>query len=194
MHYILATNTRKTGIKKPKKVSYKTTSNFRISWLIVGILLGTAVTSFATFKLQDTNLNFSLPKPQNKTKLSQVKPNIQSQAKAKPSKPKFEFYNELTKEAEQPTLKLALKKPNKPQATYTIQTGSFSKKTDAEQFKAELALKGFNATVNMVELKTGQKWYRVSVGSLKSAQEIAVQKQLLAEHNIDSNLVTEVTR
>ena len=193
MHYILATNTRKAGIKNPKKVSCKTNSSFRISWLLVGILLGTAVTSFAMFKLKDTNLKFSLPKPQNKTKL-QVKPNIQSQAKAKPSKPKFEFYNELTKEAEQPTLKLALKKPNKPQATYTIQTGSFSKKTDAEQFKAELALKGFNATVNMVELKTGQKWYRVSVGSLKSAQEIAVQKQLLSEHNIDSNLVTEITR
>jgi cell division septation protein DedD len=192
MYYILAANKRRSVTKSSRKVNYKTKSAFRISWLLVGLILGVTITSFAMYGLKDADIKFSLNKQAVKTIPSKIQASTKPKTKPekKQIKPKFEFYNELTKLQNKSTLDLGLKKQNTAPTSYTIQAGSFSKKSDAEQLKAELALKGFDATISMVKLKTGQKWYRVNVGSFQSQQELVEQQKLLAEYNIDSSLVT----
>jgi cell division protein FtsN len=62
---------------------------------------------------------------------------------------------------------------------YLLQVGAFPKAADAETLKAKLALQGFIANVQAVNVD-GQTYHRVRLGPFRSATELESTKQRLA--------------
>lgn len=55
---------------------------------------------------------------------------------------------------------------------YLLQTGSFRKRDDAEQQKANIALVGLRASISEIRRDDGQLWYRVEVGPIASRSKM----------------------
>ncbi len=109
-------------------------------------------------------------------------------AHPEPAKPKFDFYKVLPgKEVIIPDAELSAQARTEktPPATtqtsagaYVLQVSSFSTPAQADTAKAKLALAGFVAEVQAVNIK-GQNWYRVRLGPYASAAQLeGVKKKL----------------
>ena len=97
--------------------------------------------------------------------------------KAAPAdKPKFDFYKILPGSEEPVTekdLKAAAKaKPEESKDIYFLQAGSFQNPADADNRKAQLAILGFEAAVEPVNLPDKGTWYRVRLGPYTKIDEI----------------------
>ena len=64
---------------------------------------------------------------------------------------------------------------------YILQVGSFQNSSEAEQMKAQLAMIGFSANVQTVNVD-GQSWHRIRVGPFEGAREAEDMRQLLADN------------
>lgn len=73
---------------------------------------------------------------------------------------------------------------------YLLQVGAFPKATDAETLKAKLALQGFIANVQSVNVG-GQTYHRVRLGPFRSATELESTKQRLAGAGINAIALKE---
>lgn len=72
-----------------------------------------------------------------------------------------------------------------------LQLGAFKTDTEADNFQAELNLKGFHPQVQSLFLpeKTG-RWFIVRLGKVKDDQELALLKQQLEQNKIEYAIVS----
>jgi cell division protein FtsN len=73
---------------------------------------------------------------------------------------------------------------------YLLQVGAFPNSADAESLKAKLALQGFVANVQSVNVG-GQTYHRVRLGPFRSAIELESTKQRLASAGINAIALKE---
>jgi cell division protein FtsN len=73
---------------------------------------------------------------------------------------------------------------------YLLQVGSFPSSADADSMKAKLALQGFSANVQPVNIN-GQTWHRVRLGPFASATDLEAAKQRLSSAGIHAIALKE---
>jgi cell division protein FtsN len=73
---------------------------------------------------------------------------------------------------------------------YLLQVGAFPNASDAETLKAKLALQGFVANVQSVNI-SGQTYHRVRLGPFRSATDLESTKQRLASAGIHAIALKE---
>jgi len=64
---------------------------------------------------------------------------------------------------------------------YILQVGSFQNSSEAEQMKAQLAMIGFSANVQTVNVD-GQSWHRIRVGPFDGAREAEDMRRMLTDN------------
>lgn len=135
-------------------------------------------------------------------------------AKSASSKPTFDFYSVLPeKEVVIPDAQLSAQakaeqqkaatagngnanstastaSPTAPGDGYLLQVGSFPSSADADSMKAKLALQGFAANVQPVNIN-GQTWHRVRLGPFASATDLEAAKQRLDSAGIHAIALKE---
>lgn len=67
---------------------------------------------------------------------------------------------------------------------YLLQAGSFRNVNEADQLKANLALLGIEASVQNVELATGETWHRVRIGPFSDRRHLTEIRKRLQANNI----------
>jgi cell division protein FtsN len=73
---------------------------------------------------------------------------------------------------------------------YLLQVGAFPNAADAETLKAKLALQGFVANVQSVNVG-GQTYHRVRLGPFRSATQLESTKQRLSSAGINAIALKE---
>jgi cell division protein FtsN len=76
-------------------------------------------------------------------------------------------------------------------ARYIIQAGVFQNLQQADELKAKLTLQGFSPRIQKVQAKTGQAWFRVTLGPYASESNALSQKNRLEEQQIRSILILQ---
>ncbi len=114
------------------------------------------------------------------------------------AKPRYEFYKMLPEmEVEVPDEGPAPRpraEPGEaadgaaPASRYVLQAGSFRKLGDADRRKAELALQGFEATIQSVDV-SGETWHRVRVGPFDGRRATSKARDRLLDNGIPSMIV-----
>lgn len=139
-------------------------------------------------------------------------PGIADQAAKDASKPTFDFYSVLPeKEVVIPDAQLSAQAKAEQQKSatvnnanstggsspsgatsngYLLQVGSFPSSADADSMKAKLALQGFTANVQPVNIN-GQTWHRVRLGPFASATDLESAKQRLSSAGIHAIALKE---
>jgi len=75
------------------------------------------------------------------------------------------------------------------QDTFIVQVGSFRKLSDADGFRANLALLGIESKVQTVTIDDKDTWHRVQVGPVVGRDQADSLQRRLRENNIDSLLL-----
>ena len=165
--------------------------------MFVGLLLGLAVALGIALYLNKTPIPFMTKKATPEKPGEPAKaPGIAGMPGAQASvteKPKFDFYKILPGSEEPVTdkdLKAASKaKPEDAKDVYFLQAGSFQNPAEADNRKAELAIVGFEAAVEPINLPDKGTWYRVRLGPYTKIDEINKVRSTLAANAIDVSLV-----
>lgn len=76
-----------------------------------------------------------------------------------------------------------------PAERYMIQVGSFKKLSDADGFRAKLALLGIESKVQTVTIDNKETWHRVQIGPIAGRDKADILQRQLRENNIDSLLL-----
>ena len=111
----------------------------------------------------------------------------------KPPKPRFQFYTVLPEkeviipEAEVKARKQAEKQGKVPVGgdIYMLQIGSFKTTGEADRLKAQLAMLGVEAKIEVAQIANAT-WYRVKVGPFASIASADKTRTLLRQSNMDS--------
>ena len=167
--------------------------------MFVGLIIGLASALGIAFYLNKTPIPFMTKKPAPEKPADAAKPAEiagMPSGKAPPpaaDKPKFDFYKILPG-SEEPVsdkdLKAAAKgKPENSKDVYFLQAGSFQNPADADNRKAQLAILGFEAAVEPVNLPDKGTWYRVRMGPYTKVDEINKMRSTMAANGIDVSLV-----
>ncbi len=168
--------------------------------VFVGLIIGLASALGIAFYLNKTPIPFMTKKPAPEKPADAGKPaEIAGMPSSKapppaPDKPKFDFYKILPG-SEEPVsdkdLKAAAKaKPDTASKDiYFLQAGSFQNPADADNRKAQLAILGFEASVEPVNLPDKGTWYRVRMGPYTKIDEINKMRSTMATNGIDVSLV-----
>jgi cell division protein FtsN len=154
------------------------------------MLLSFAIGAFVMFLL---HLRDNVPQDQS---LQTDKEAVQ-----KAVKPEFDFYTLLPEtevivdvpEVVKPLITAPVEEVASPQKlavpSYIVQVGSFKKMTDADAFRAKLALLGIESKVQSVTIDNKETYHRVQIGPIAGrTQADSLQKQL-KENQIDSILL-----
>ena len=168
--------------------------------MFVGLLIGLGIALGVAFYLNKTPLPFlgkAKPAAGKDTPADAAKPATVAgmpQGASKGDKPKFDFYKILPGNEEPVSdkdLKAAAKA--KPETggkdVYFLQAGSFQNPADADNRKAQLAILGFEAAVEPVNLPDKGTWYRVRLGPYSKIDEINKMRSTMAANGIDVSLV-----
>ncbi len=153
---------RKPTSRKNTRIT-KAAPRSRFPVVAAGLALA-ALSGFGYFLYSVSGSAGQQPTPE----IAQVKP-----TPAKPSKPepkpsnglpekpddKWDYISTLPKKE----VKVEVPKETKPTKPYQMQCGSFRKKSQAEQLKANIAFQGVSSTIRRVEGKSGV-WYKVVLG------------------------------
>ena len=166
--------------------------------MFVGLIVGLAVALGIAFYLNKTPIPFMTKKPApdkpaDAAKVPEIAGMPGGKAPATPDKPKFDFYKILPGSEEpvsEKELKAAAKgKPEASKDVYFLQAGSFQNPADADNRKAQLAILGFEAAVEPVNLPDKGTWYRVRLGPYTKIEEINKMRSTMATNGIDVSLV-----
>jgi len=160
-------------------------------WLIVGLLLGVALSWVAQhYYYRDSkpfagfaNLFSSSKKPADS---EEKKPEAE-----RPPKPKLDFYTIL------PEFETVLPEPKggkktaraeSPEAgvNYILQAGSFGNHEDADRLKAKLALSGLEAKIEKVVIDGKGAYYRVRLGPYASVEALDSASARLTQLGINA--------
>ena len=155
------------------------------------MFLSFAVGAFAMFLL---HLKDNVPADKVTEKV------VEEKQSSKSVEPTFDFYTLL------PEMEVVVNTPTKtptpivtsPQKTpakitkkvsYMLQVGSFKKATDADSYRARLALLGVESKVQTVTIDNKDTWHRVQVGPILGREKAdKIQKQL-KQNKIESLLM-----
>lgn len=110
-------------------------------------------------------------------------------------KPRFDFYTLLPEmEVVVPRQEITGKPPQgvphveKP-GTYVLQAGSFRELKKADELRAQLALLGFESSIQTVKINNGETWHRVRAGPFNTPGELDVARARLHANNIGAILL-----
>ena len=165
--------------------------------MFVGLIVGLATALGIAFYLNKTPIPFMTKKPvadkpAETGKASEIAGMPAGKAPAA-EKPKFDFYKILPGSEEpvsEKDLKAAAKaKPEESKDIYFLQAGSFQNPADADNRKAQLAILGFEASVEPINLPDKGTWYRVRLGPYTKIDEINKMRSTMATNGIDVSLV-----
>ncbi len=165
--------------------------------MFVGLIVGLATALGIAFYLNKTPIPFMTKKPvadkpAETGKASEIAGMPAGKAPAA-EKPKFDFYKILPGSEEpvsEKDLKAAAKaKPEESKDIYFLQAGSFQNPADADNRKAQLAILGFEASVEPINLPDKGTWYRVRLGPYTKIDEINKMRSTMAANGIDVSLV-----
>jgi cell division protein FtsN len=181
------------------------------AWLLLGLALGAA--GAALFYLSQSRPSALVPLsgqvPQSPPTTAPAASDKTVPAPQPPSVPvplenRYEFY-ELLKEGEvilpesdkgnAPSTPITpVPAPDTPPADapsgrFILQVGSYRRFEDADRAKASLALLGMDARIEKAVLKTGETWYRVRVGPLTDARQMAALKAQMKANGINALLI-----
>ena len=67
-----------------------------------------------------------------------------------------------------------------------MQAGSFRRNEDADRRRAELILKGFEASIQSVNLDSGDSWHRVMIGPYNNLNAMHRAQDQLASNGIET--------
>ena len=165
--------------------------------MFIGLIVGLAVALGIAFYLNKTPIPFMTKKPTAEKPVGTGKPpEIAGMPVSKvpaTEKPKFDFYKILPGSEEpvsEKDLKAAAKsKPETSKDVYFLQAGSFQNPADADNRKAQLAILGFEAAVEPINLPDKGTWYRVRLGPYSKIDEINKMRSTMATNGIDVSLV-----
>ncbi len=165
--------------------------------MFVGLIVGLAAALGIALYLNKTPIPFMTKKPAPEKPADAGKaPEIAGMPGGKApaaDKPKFDFYKILPGSEEpvsEKDLKAAAKaKPEDSKDIYFLQAGSFQNPADADNRKAQLAILGFEAAVEPVNLPDKGTWYRVRLGPYTKIDEINKMRSTMAANGIDVSLV-----
>lgn len=163
------------------------------------MLLSFAVGAFIMFLL---HIKDNVPED----KSSQTETTIQKQEQ-QGVEPTFDFYTLLPEmevvvenknKGEQPVVTSPPQEPQpepktapqaEPTASYMIQVGSFKKQSDADGFRAKLALLGIESKVQTVTIDNKDTWHRVQIGPIAGRDKADTLQKQLRQNDIDSLLL-----
>lgn len=74
----------------------------------------------------------------------------------------------------------------RPVYQYILQAGSYRAERDAESMKAQLALAGFEAVIQKVNIQSKGTYYRVRLGPYQSKRRLNLHKKQLARHGVNA--------
>jgi cell division protein FtsN len=157
-----------------------------VAGVFIGMVLGIAAAGGVAWYMVNKNPTAFVNKDQAKPAPQVVPPLVTAPAIIPPlaasgvAEPQqhFEFYKELTdksdntargnnpKSVQKSKQPAATKQASTPSAagTYYLQAGSFQNVGDAEKLKAKLALSGFEASLQTVNIPDKGVWHRVRLG------------------------------
>lgn len=102
----------------------------------------------------------------------------------------FDFYEVLPKGDDASVARESFPRAsNELNGVFFIQVAALSKPKEADNFKARLALNGFESRIEKVELSDGQKIFRVRIGPFATAEELEVTRKRLTEFNFETSVV-----
>jgi cell division protein FtsN len=163
---------------------------------VAAMLISFAVGAFVMFLLHIKDTVPADPVAEPDEKVSQ-------KAESNTIEPTFDFYDilpEMEVKVDRPKVAVkkqtASKEPKKTAAvkktdsvSYLIQIGSFKSATDADGFKARVALLGIESKVQTVTIDNSETWHRVLIGPIMGRDKAdSIQKQL-NKNKIDSFLL-----
>lgn len=171
-----------------------------IASMIIGMVIGVTIAGIVAWYMTQKNpASFKEPPVARNSEKSVSAPTVTParRAPAADQTRQFEFYHVLTDKADGKTSR-STPPPAKPSvppsakpadmAPYIIQAGSFQNPADAEKLKARLALAGFEATVQSVDLPGKGVWHRVRLGPY---QGLTAANEAIA--NLKANGVANAT-
>lgn len=111
-------------------------------------------------------------------------------------RPRFDFYTILPELEvaipEQELIKPKKKPGNAPTPVnqeFSLQTGSFRQKAEADKLKARLALQGIVTNIQTVTINNGDTWHRVRVGPMQNVEELNTIRKRLRSLGISTIVV-----
>jgi len=180
---------KKTGVKK--------NVGNGIGWgsLAVGMLIGLVIALGAYLYIQWNTPVSEISRPPKeevatKPSVTSSKP---SAVEVEPEKSRFDFYT-LLPEMEifipEPDEAAQLRVPKiKRPGTYLLQVGSFRNFSDADAFKAQLALKGFESKIQTITIDNDSTWHRVRIGPITEMPMLNQTRSRLRKNNIEFMLL-----
>ncbi|MBL1261979.1 MAG: SPOR domain-containing protein [Thiotrichaceae bacterium] len=180
-----------------KKAAVKKSAGSGIGWgsLAIGMLIGLVIALSAYLYIQWNSPVSNVvvaPKAAVDTKASATSRNP-SAIEAEPEKSRFDFYTllpemeifipERDKEAQ-----LRMPKIKRP-GTYLLQVGSFRNFSDADAFKAQLALKGLESKIQTITIDNNSTWHRVRIGPITEMPTLNQTRSQLRKNNIEFMLL-----
>ena len=165
------------------------------AWFAAGFTTGIVVAVVAAY--QDITLQ-SLAGAASEMARSRGNPAASKEpetAKPPEPRPRFTFYTMLPEmEVAVPEEELrevdAITTTSSPSAesgaTYILQVGSFRGADEAERLKANLALLGFEGTVQTVVINGSDTWHRVRVGPYRGLKTLSEARARLEQHRIEA--------
>ena len=192
---------RARGKKKRNQVS---------PWLglVAGLSIGLFVAFLVFIQMQDPRL----PRPfieetgfQPAETISQDTRDVRKDTQdviPPPPKPRFDFYETLPEmevvipEIEVVILEQAIKgkaeagiKQVEQPGNYALQVGSFRGAEQADRLRAELALQGFETSIQTVTINNTDTYHRVRIGPFKDLDALNKARNLLNKQGIENTLI-----
>ena len=187
----------KSSKSSKKKAAAKNSAGSGIGWgsLAVGMLIGLVIALGAYIYVEwNSPVSEVATEPKEaagaKPPVSASKPTANEVA---PEKSRFDFYTllpemeifipERDKEAQ-----LRVPKIKRP-GTYLLQVGSFRNFSDADAFKAQLALKGFESKIQTITIDNNSTWHRVRIGPITEMPMLNQIRSGLRKNDIEFMLL-----
>jgi cell division protein FtsN len=184
----MARNTRTRPVERKKGGSL-------FSGIMIGVIVGLIVAAGVALWVDRSN-------PFKTREQASVIPPAAKPAKPAPTtaapattaadseKPRFDFYKILPGN-ETPMTEQDLHQRPTPAAgeQYFLQAGAFPNSADADNLKARLALLGFEAAIQTVELPEKGLWHRVRLGPYTNLDELNKVRAALVQNDIKAQLV-----
>lgn len=196
--------------KRPHKSNTRSKlSNFKL--FVSGLLLGIFFTGGIIYLC--ANHEVTLRVPSISKMLRNLWPSHMSTTKEDPElanltqgserkltvvEPRFDFYTELTKDAEPATRQSKqsqlykdpdLKKPNTSIHSYLVRAGFYNDALQAEGLRADLVLNGFKARVEAEVQVGGTTCYVVLLGPYKNEAKATQVRQALGEFGVKGEII-----
>lgn len=169
-----------------------------LTGIVIGLFLGLGIALAVVLYIQRTPSPFASREAPTAAPSPAAPAPVAPQAAAKPKeKPRFEFYDVLTRNEEPVTEQEAKAAQDaKPTAatppvkeTYFLQAGAFQNQGDAENLRARLALMGTESSIQTIQIPDKGTWHRVRLGPYAKVDDVSRVRQTLKTNGVDTTLI-----